>query len=340
MRILYIGQLWQGGTCLERMKTLQSFGHELISFDMSPWTSAGNRIFSSLAHRTNWGPNVWDFNKTLLNYSRSLGSVDLIWIDKGRWVYPETLDLLKQRLDCPALHYTPDSQLITNKSRHFDKCIPIYDWVVTTKPFERDMYCNLGCKRVLFALQGYDPRFVAYESRLQEQDIWNSDVCFIGHYELHYAETLKAVAGDTKLLKIWGPGWLRYANKSTWAMPYVCGNGVWGEDYLRALSHAKIGLGFLTKGIPETTTTRSFEIPALGTFLLAERTDDHLALFEEGKEAEFFGSKEEMKDKIRFYLDNEVARKKIAAAGRERCLKSGYASSEQLAKILTEITVV
>ena len=70
---------------------------------------------------------------------------------------------------------------------------------------------------------------------------------------------------------------------------------------------------------------------------LAERTDDHLSLFEEGKEAEFFSGDEEMQDKIRFYLANDDARKRIAVAGRERCLRSGYSSAEQLANIIAKV---
>jgi spore maturation protein CgeB len=117
----------------------------------------------------------------------------------------------------------------------------------------------------------------------------------------------------------------------------VQGEGIWGADYPRALRSAKIALGLLSKWIPETTTTRTFEIPATGTFMLAERNDDHAALFEEGKEAEFFASDEELGDKIRFYLANDAARGRIAAAGRARCERSGYSDAHQLRRVLARV---
>jgi spore maturation protein CgeB len=338
MHIYYIGQLSEGGTCLARMQTLQNFGHEITSFDVTPWTSGGNRLLRSMAHRSNFGPNVWGLNQALVNHSHSVGSVDLVWVDKGRWIYPQTLDTLRKETQGRLLHYTPDPQIFFHKSRYFQRGIPRYDLMATTKPFECDSYRSLGVKDLLFVLQGYDRRFAEYEPESQDHYAWASDVCFVGHYERHYAERLKAASQATDRLRVWGNKWPAYAKRRAWARKHISGSGAWGDDYLRALSHAKIALGLLSKWIPETTTTRTFEIPALGTFMLAERTEDHLSLFEEGKEAEFFGDDEEMKDKIRFYLANDPARKKIAAAGRERCLKSGYSSVEQLKGILDQIS--
>jgi spore maturation protein CgeB len=73
--------------------------------------------------------------------------------------------------------------------------------------------------------------------------------------------------------------------------------------------------------------------------MLAERTGEHLLLFEEGKEAEFFASTEELIDKTRFYLSHAPARERIARAGRERCLRSGYDNESRLRERLAQAVV-
>jgi spore maturation protein CgeB len=78
--------------------------------------------------------------------------------------------------------------------------------------------------------------------------------------------------------------------------------------------------------------------PACGGFMLAERTDEHLSLFQEGKEAEYFSSNEELLEKCKYYLLHEDSRKSIAVAGRKRCETSGYSNKEAIKRMLDEVT--
>jgi spore maturation protein CgeB len=71
--------------------------------------------------------------------------------------------------------------------------------------------------------------------------------------------------------------------------------------------------------------------------MLAEWTKRHLDFFEDGKEAVFFKNNEELLHSVKMYLSNDYARKKIAAAGRERCLKSGYSMKVQLSEMLSSL---
>src|SRR6202035_1081868 len=100
----------------------------------------------------------------------------------------------------------------------------------------------------------------------------------------------------------------------------VEGRPIYDDDYARAISASAVNLTFLRKNNRDLQTTRSIEIPAIGGFMLAERTDEHRELFEEGMEAEFFGSDAELIEKCRYYLARPEERRRIADAGRRRCL--------------------
>jgi len=338
MKIFYVGPLWEGGTSLERLNVLRRLGYTVIPFDTTPFERRSTRLFRSIASRFNFGPIPLLVNRALKDAVRTVNGVSHIWIDKGVWIYPETLLSLKQLTGAIAIHYSPDAQLLSQRSRHFVACISIYDMLITTKEWEVQSYKNVGAKNVVLTYQGYDERF--YPRNIEEKDfaLYASDVCFIGHTQRHYADRLKSISSLGVNLRVWGDAWPDYMMKQKWSKSLVVGKGLWGESYPKALSCAKIGLGLLGKHIPETSTTRTFEIPAMGIFLLAERTAIHQSLFEEGKEAEFFASDEEMLDKIRYYLAHDNDRKKIALAGRNRCERCGYSSYELLREITATLT--
>jgi spore maturation protein CgeB len=58
--------------------------------------------------------------------------------------------------------------------------------------------------------------------------------------------------------------------------------------------------------------------------MICERTEEMLKFFEEDKEAVFFSSKEELEEKVTYYLDNDIERNKIAKLGKLRAYSSGY----------------
>jgi len=337
MKILYIGNLQHGGTCLDRMETIGRLGFDVVPFDTYPFTSAGSRISRSYSHRFNRGFLLSPLNDALLRSARTT-EFDIVWIDKGVWVFAETVAELRKKSERRlAVHFTPDAQFLQHRSKHFMEGMRHYDIAVTTKPFEVDRYNEAGAREVLLVLQGYAEKF---NPQLRNHEIapsFHSQVSFIGHCQRHYTQRLCAVAGTKLDLRIWGRNWPRYAKYHKWAKAHVNGDGLWGEEYRVALASAQIGIGLLSKYIPETTTTRTFEIPASGALLLAERTDEHLSLFEEDVEAVYFSNDMELCDKITHYAENDTAREQIGLAGRRRCVASGYDATSQLRTIFQKI---
>lgn len=320
IRVAYVGQLWAGGTCLERAKVLSNAGWEVAEFDVTGYLNAGGRIARGLQHRLLDGPSVRRFNHDLLNFIAVQPRLDVVWIDKGRWVFASTLVRIKEMTNALLVHYTPDPAFTVHTSRHFARSMAIYDLCITTKRYELDRYRNAGARQVLFTLQGVDDRFSVCPECSDIAGPNRQGIVFVGHRESHYERLLSNLANAKTDLKIWGPGWERVSRSGAALAGCIRGGPVWGVDYPRALASGCIGIGLLSKMYPDQFTTRTFEVPAAGAMLLAERTSEHLELFEEGIEAEFFSSVNELKEKTDFYLRNSAARVAIAQRGRSRTL--------------------
>ena len=78
---------------------------------------------------------------------------------------------------------------------------------------------------------------------------------------------------------------------------------------------------------------RIFEIPATGNFLLTEECEELEDYFEVGKELERFSTKEEMLEKVKYYLSNNEKRKQIAQNGKKKVLEK-YTFERYLGEIL------
>ncbi|MCX9154709.1 glycosyltransferase [Niveibacterium sp. 24ML] len=125
-------------------------------------------------------------------------------------------------------------------------------------------------------------------------------------------------------IQIYGPGWRKPKNgwrPALWRR--VKARGIYGDALNRLYNRSKIVLN-VTGWKPEAgkgLNLRVLDVPATGAFLLTDFSEDLAAFFKPGEEIETWHSIEELRDKCRFYLANDAARSKIAAAGLERVRK-------------------
>lgn len=346
LRILYVGPLWHGGTCLQRLKALQQLGHQVVGVDTQP--EPVRKAMARLSYRINcklfqlglnaFGPvDLAGANRIILERFHS-GEWDILWLDKGLSIERRTLEQVKTKASrCLIAGYSPDDMFGRhNQSRQFLQHLPLYDIYFTTKFYGVEELKNLGCPKVMFIGNAFDPEIhQPMPVNSADKKILGGPVGFIGTYEANRAASLHFLARHNIPVRIWGPGWRKCHLEAKHLQ--LQKQSLWGEQYSLAINAFDINLCFLRKQNRDFQTTRSIEIPACGAFMLAERTDEHLSLFEEGKEAEFFGSDEELLDKVRYYLAHDDERRSIALAGRERCLKSGYSNQDRLKQMLQEI---
>ena len=79
---------------------------------------------------------------------------------------------------------------------------------------------------------------------------------------------------------------------------------------------------------------RTFEIPACGAFLCAQRTDEHQEIFRDGAEAVFFDDPDELKTQVTRYLNRDDARARIAAAGFHAVTQGAHTYADRIVEMM------
>jgi spore maturation protein CgeB len=338
MKILYIGDLTPGATSKMRLRALQDLGHCVTTHDdLGPSRPYENSVLYRAVRKFS-GP--WDFagaNAAILsNLERA--EFDVLWLDKALTVKRRTLEAVKRlRPRCKIIGFSLDDMYAAhNHSRRFLNHLPLYDLFITTKSYGVGELKSLGCRQVEFIDNAFDVyTHRPIELTAEDHRKYDCNVGFVGTFEQERADLMAYLGENDISVQIIGDDWHRWTNPHQ--SVNVRHGAVWGDEYAKAICASKISLCFLRKINRDLQTTRSIEIPACGAFMLAERTDEHLALFEESKEAEFFSSKGELLEKVRYYLAHPDYREQIAAAGRERCLRAGYSYHDRLRKILQQL---
>jgi len=328
MTILYVGPFFLGSTVQHRVNGLRQLGLDVYNFNTDPYFPTQRRGIHNLWRRLCWGPPVWRLNTDLLREAEWVRP-DNIMIDKGLMVCPDTLRKLKS-LNTFLIHYSHDDQKNpVNQSRHYLAGIPLYDLHITTKSYNVEELRQAGATEVVFQDNGFDPStFSPQEVSPIDRQRLGAEVGFIGEWEKERAESILFLARHGVSVRVWGPGWNGHRELNHQNLK-IEGKGLWGKDYPLAICATDINLCFLRKINRDLQTTRSIEIPACGAFMLAERTDEHLRLFEEDEEAVFISSDDELLEKILYYTNHADERRKIARAGLSRCHSGGYSFKER-----------
>ena len=332
-----IGGFGGFNTSAHRIRAMVRLGFEVCTIDSAPGqeskakTLAGrvrNRLFRLGLPVTL--PDYFRDRARLLQAAKAR-AWSVIWLERALTVdAPTMLDLKRLRPHSLLVGFSPDDMNARhNQSQQFVNALPYYDAFVTTKNYNVGELTARGCRRVLFVDNGYDPEsFRPLEPSLEERFRFEADVGFIGMYERERAASMLYLARNGIQVRVWGWGWQRMRKRDPNLKLEM--QPLYGDDFAKACSTIKINLGFLRKLNRDQQTTRSVEIPACGGFMLAERTAEHRALFEEGVEAEFFSSDGELLAKVRRYLSDASLRRTVASKGLRRCETSGYCNEERL----------
>lgn len=310
-RILFIGPLWNGSTCVPRASALEQLGLEVTALDS---TGAYGRTLleKRVGHRSFITPAAFRMNSKVRCAAQDLRP-DVVWIEKGNWLHLSTLRLLK-RTARYLVHYNTDDLF----------CRVNYFWLTQVGMRYFDLYATTNRHNVeeiprryavatLRVGMGFD-RTVHSNSNEPKRD--RGTIVFVGHREPHTEEYVTALLNAGLPVRVWGHQWHR-SRSTTLRQARVLPQ----EDYVSTIRDASLALCSLSRRNRNESTGRSFEIPAVGTCMLAERTPEHEYLYRDRREALLFSSAEELVSKAKYYLAHEGERETIALAGHNRALR-------------------
>lgn len=275
----------------------------------------------------------------MIFHARLLGAAarvrpDLLFVVKGMLLHPSTLRRVLHRH--PGLrtfcYYTDDPfSSVSGASNVFvRKSISLYDAVFIYGRRFVPLLTAAGARCAEHLPVGYDDEIHRPPAAVRPDLM--CDATFVGHWDAERERWLTPLTDVD--LTLWGNE--RWATRPRDARLRRCyrGRQVHGLEMSEVLFSARISLNILRLQGKGAHTMRTFEAPASGAFVLAERSEEQLELFEEDREAAYYGTPEELQEKLAFYLRNGEARRRIAVAGYERCVRSGYSYRDRAGRML------
>ncbi|TPV35740.1 glycosyltransferase [Paucihalobacter ruber] len=331
-RFLYIGQYTEGTTSKMRADTLkQQLQPAIFSvIDIHVPFYKTPKFFRSLGFRYKKGPLIKRVNNYILGLLGT-DTYDMIWVDKGVYISSKTTRILRTKTP-KLIHFTPDPAFTFHQSPLFFKSLPNYDFVITTKSYELDAY-RKACttNKVLYATQGFDRQLhQPSKEPFSEKD----GFVFIGHHEREREAILELLLKHQVKITLAGIKWQTFAKRhQTNPLLNYLGEGVYGDQYVRAIQKGKIAWGAISKWVAELHTTRTFEIPACGTALLTERNTE-TQLFFKDDEVIFYSNPDELVSQVKFFMHNDNALEELTKKGSAVVYQQGYDYASIFSKLL------
>jgi spore maturation protein CgeB len=173
-----------------------------------------------------------------------------------------------------------------------------------------DDLVRAGCRNVQYLPFGFDPDLFYPEmpSTPEEKCQFAADVVFAGGADRDRVDYIFALIRAGMKVNLYGSYWERYPETKAHT------RGQADVRTLRlAISSAKIALCLVRRANRDGNCMRTFEVPAVGTCMLTEDTQEHREIFgEEGEAVVYFKTIPEMVEKTHWLLNHDDERRRLA----------------------------
>jgi spore maturation protein CgeB len=336
VRVLITGEYWPGANPTYWAKSFERCGAVIRFLDdlkaYPNWGSVTGKVASRLLRR----PVIErEWNDQLLAMAHAF-QPDVVYVSSGHFCRPETLrELRARKIPTVCMYYDP----VWDKSRGgFVDCMPEYDLLLTPRDWQAEAFRRDGAREVFHIRFGCEPTVHRpIEAAPLARDRYGADVSLVSSYRPYRAKLLEhmVAAEVSPSLRIWGGLWEGAPSGASYLRHWQH-RTVHEDEMVAIYASSKVGLHFVHREPNSSNASerqgdqhnsRSFQIPSCGGgIMVAPRTDEHCAFFEEDREAVFFDGPEELVDKLKHWLapERDASRREMAAAARARTLAEDY----------------
>ena len=335
LKIFYVGE--KSGTALHRANALSRLGHEVEICNPNEFLPKNRNL-----RRFHWETGALFIGKQI--DSKVIGVMgdrkfDVLWVDHGRYTGANLVHHSKNFGAKTVVINVDDPFGFRDRLSwlQYRKNVKEYDLVVVFREpnvEEAKAYGAKAVQRVRFSAD--EIAHAALPLTPKEVAKYSTDILFIGTWMVGRGKFMLDLRTAGLKIAIIGDRWQKAPEwpeiMTAWRAP-----GVYGNEYAAYIQCSKICIGLLSEQNRDLHTTRSAEIPAIGSLLCARRTTEHVEFYEDGVEAVFWEDSAECARRCQELLASPESIARIAAAGHARCLANGTMNEPVMQSILDRL---
>jgi spore maturation protein CgeB len=346
VQIVFTGQYWPGANTVYIARAFESRGAIVHWLNESILFPKWNQIVSKIIRRSIHRLIEMEWNKQLCDLVDSIDP-DLIYISNSHFCWPETLQKIRKK-SIPVMCFYHDVRWRNRSRSRFAENIANFDLIATSRNWQVYEFQSAGAKDVMKVRFGYDPdvhRPILINQKIRDR--YSADITFIGTSESRRNSDLNDLFRENLHYKfrLWGALWDNASSDQS-VLNHWQGREVFEQEIPIIYAASKIALHWVgwDPDSPDNEmrrgdqhNSRTFQIAACGgAMMIAQRTEEHLKLFEQGVEVDYFSDADELRDKITYWLnpENDQQRREMSTAARERCLREDYSYKPVVAQYL------
>ncbi len=333
---VFATEFWHGANGRALAQGFRDLGWCVDEVDMVAYFARGRTLASRIEARLFKAAQIAAYNEGILASARAHRASLMVTI-KGGAISARTLATLRAE-GVRTVNYYPD---VGFGVAGFDEDrLADYDLIATTKSYHLPhLVPKFGAERVKFVHHGFSPlAHRRHGPAMPEDRDYAQDILYVGNASTYKRDWLARVAEalPDRTMSIVGHGWAAMA-AGTSLERHVLGQPLVGDFYAREVGRSRINIG-LHSGPwgphrwEDLVSTRTFEIPACGGFMLHIDNVEVRTLFDVGTEIDVFATPDELVAKIELYLTASDERRAIAVRGHDRAWRD-YTMGKRAAEI-------